>query len=370
MKPTVLILDDEVLARDWPYTAARLEDRLRQAATIRWAQPTETETLDWADVRAVALFAGNLSAAVLDRARQLQAVGGITDALGPACFDQLTARGIPFIDATRAWAPSVAECGFALALCALRRIPHWHARLGKGDCDWRYPYGQFCDDPHFINGELGTKTVGVVGLGQIGSRLASWSQAFGARVLAYDPFAPAERFAQARAVAAPLDEIIAVAEILFVAVPPTPSARRSISAARVRRLRRGAIVVTVTRADAIDTDALRARVLADELCWAADVYDREPLPADDPLLGRNNVVHIPHIAGRTRDANLRLADCLADDFLRIFKGEPPQAVLTPRAVSIRTKRRRLAVRHPGAEEEKICAKRDRRNRWLCETLTP
>jgi len=48
MKPTVLILDDEVLARDWPYTAARLEDRLRQAATIRWAQPTETETLDWA----------------------------------------------------------------------------------------------------------------------------------------------------------------------------------------------------------------------------------------------------------------------------------------------------------------------------------
>jgi len=95
-------------------------------------------------------------------------------------------------------------------------------------------------------------------------------------------------------------------------------------------------VVTITRTDAIDTEALRTRVLDDELVWAADVFDREPLPADDPLLGRDNVVHIPHIAGRTRDANIRLADILADDFLRVLKGEAPKAVLSPAAVAVRT----------------------------------
>ncbi|MEJ7664498.1 MAG: NAD(P)-dependent oxidoreductase [Hymenobacter sp.] len=66
--------------------------------------------------------------------------------------------------------------------------------------------------------------------------------------------------------------------------------------------------------------ALRQRVLADELALALDVYDVEPLPPDDPLRGRPNVVHTPHIAGRTRDANLRTADLIADDFARVLAG--------------------------------------------------
>lgn len=336
MKPIVVIQDHEVLPRHWPYTADRLVERLRDHFDIRWIAPEEAARMDWTGVRALALFEGALTEALLDRARELQVVGGITDARGPAGFALLVARRIPFVDATRAWAPSVAECGLALALCALRRIPQWHMRLIRRDFDWVYPYGQFCDDPRFINGDLGTKTVGVVGLGQIGSRLAAWSHALGARVLAYDPYAPPGRFDDAHATPAAIDELVSAAEVLFVAVPPTPSAVRLISADRVRRLRRGAIVVTITRTDAIDTEALRTRVLDDELVWAADVFDREPLPADDPLLGRDNVVHIPHIAGRTRDANIRLADILADDFLRVLKGEAPKAVLSPAAVAVRT----------------------------------
>ena len=295
-----------------------------------------TATLDWSNVRAVALFAGKLTDAILDRARRLQVVGGITDAQGPACFAQLTARQIPFVDATRAWAPSVAECGFALALNALRQIPQWHHRLIAREVDWNFPHSQFCDDPNFVNGDLGTKTVGVLGLGQIGGRLGAWSHHFGSRVLAHDPFAPRERFTEAHAESVSLDQMIDESEVLFIAVPPTPSATKLISASHIHRLRTGGVVVTVTRTAALDTAALRARVLANELFWAADVYDREPLPADDPLLGRANVVHTPHIAGRTRDANRRLADCLADDFLRVFAGQPPLAALTPRAVSIRT----------------------------------
>ena len=75
---------------------------------------------------------------------------------------------------------------------------------------------------------------------------------------------------------------------------------------------------------------------AEELAGAFDVYDVEPLSPDDPLRGRANVVHTPHIDGRTRDANLRVADVIADDFARILRGEAPQAALTREAMRVRT----------------------------------
>lgn len=333
----ILIADNGSLEWAWPYTRERFEEQLRPVARIAHLDlRRETiESADWPNIDAVALFAGDLNESILDRAPRLRAVGGITDAMGPGCFALLAARGIPFIDATAAWAPSVAECGFGLMLSALRRLPHWHARLRDGSFDWNFPFVQFCDDPDFVNGELGTKIVGVVGLGQIGSRIAQWSAAFGARVIAYDPFAPDTRFADSKASRRDIDTLVAESEILVIAVPPTPSAQNLINAQRVQQLRRGAIVVTITRTDAIETTALRRRVLASELFWAADVFDVEPLPPGDPILNRANLVHVPHIAGRTRDANHRLADILADDFRRVLADDPPRFALTPEAVRIR-----------------------------------
>ena len=81
---------------------------------------------------------------------------------------------------------------------------------------------------------------------------------------------------------------------------------------------------------------MRTRVLANEIFWTTDVYDTESLPPNDPILGRDNVVHLPHIAGRTRDSNIRLADILTDDFIRVFTGDAPQHALTPEAVRVRT----------------------------------
>jgi phosphoglycerate dehydrogenase-like enzyme len=73
----------------------------------------------------------------------------------------------------------------------------------------------------------------------------------------------------------------------------------------------------VTRARICDTEAIRRRVLADELALAADVFDVEPLPLNDPLLGRHNVVHTPHNAGRTKEANFSYVKALADQFLPV-----------------------------------------------------
>jgi phosphoglycerate dehydrogenase-like enzyme len=96
------------------------------------------------------------------------------------------------------------------------------------------------------------------------------------------------------------------------------------------------LVVVITRAHAVDMEALRERIVKDELAGAFDVYDNEPVPVDDELRNRDNVVHTPHIAGRTIDANLRVADMTVDDFVRVLKGETPIGALTPKAVEVRT----------------------------------
>lgn len=240
----------------------------------------------------------------------------------------------------------MAEVALCLALSALRRVPQWHAQLTGDAPSFRYEAGQYCDATGFSNGELGTKRVGVVGLGQIGGRVARWCAALGAdaatgaelagEVMGYDPFLPPAMAEGWGVRPVSMEELVERAEVVFVTVPPTPSAHHLLSRERLYRLERGALVVIVTRAHAVDMMALRERVLADELCAALDVYDVEPLPVDDPLRGRANVVHTPHIAGRTRDANLRTADLLADDFARVLRGEAPLNPLTPAAVAART----------------------------------
>jgi phosphoglycerate dehydrogenase-like enzyme len=334
-RPVVLLTDDGQLTDTWPFVRERFERRLAEVFEVHYADVRERSLADreLADVQAIAWFGGELTTDVVAQAPNLRMVGGIVDGLRPPAWPELAARGIPFVDVTRAWAPSVAECALALALGALRRIPQHHRELAEGRETWLGV--QFTDDPAFVNGDLGTKQVGVVGMGQIGGRIAGWCTALGSSVQGYDPYAPAERFATTGARRVDLDDLCAAAEVLFVAVPPTPSAIGMIDADLVASLAPGTIVVTISRAAAIDCDALRRRVLDGSLAWAADVFDVEPLPPDDPLRGRANVVHVPHIAGRTRDTNHRVADLLAEDVLAVFAGREPACVLTESAATLR-----------------------------------
>jgi phosphoglycerate dehydrogenase-like enzyme len=97
-------------------------------------------------------------------------------------------------------------------------------------------------------------------------------------------------------------------------LPLTETTEGLITRRHVEALPRGCLVVLATRAGICDVAAIRERVLADELSLAADVFDVEPLPLDDPLLGRHNVVHTPHLAGRTADANRLWAAQLIEQF--------------------------------------------------------
>lgn len=343
MSAQFLIARRPDLARVWPFVADRLVERLGPLGevTVCSAEPTTPlhEVADLRDVVGLAWFGGQVTEATIDAAPRLRMIGGVTDNAGFGLpIERLATREITLIDATRAWAPSVAEVALALALSALRRIPQWHGQVAAGEQLWNFPTQQFCDDPEFVNGDLGTKRVGVIGLGQIGRRVAQWCVALGANVVGYDPFLSPELIRSWGVQPMTMDDLVETAEVVFVLVPPTPSARHLLSRERIARLRKGALVVVATRAHAVEFAALRERILRNELAGAFDVYDVEPLPVDDPLRDRPNVVHTPHIAGRTRDANLRVADIIADDFARILKGEQPQAALRPDQIAVRVSR--------------------------------
>lgn len=229
------------------------------------------------------------------------------------------------------WAQSVSEFALALTICGLRRIPQTHHEMIASHSPWKYAHQreesglvsraeQFGDDAHFANGTVAGKRVRIVGAGNIASRYASFVHMLGADVAAWDPYASEPCFHRSGSRREfYLEELLQDADIFVPMVPLRDSTKGLITAEHIDALPRGCLVVLATRAKICDTDAIRKRVLRDEICLAADVFDVEPLPLNDPLLGRHNVVHTSHNAGRTADANRQWAEMLASHFQPIGK---------------------------------------------------
>ncbi len=248
--------------------------------------------------------------------------------LDPATLDKVRAQGI-IVYTQRSegfWGQSVAEFALALTLCALRQIPqNYHAMLTSHEPWTRYGAdrnqgpgtlgAQYSDDSRFTSGTIAGKRVRIVGAGNIGSRYASFVHMLGAEVAIWDPYAPDPGFHRAGARREyHLERLVMDAEIFVPMLPLKEDTRGVVTAAQIDALPRGCLVVQATRALICDMAALRRRLLADELALAADVFDAEPVALDDPLLGRHNVVHTPHLAGRTRDSNRQWAAELQAQF--------------------------------------------------------
>lgn len=318
----------------WPFAADHFAELWREEGPAEFTRlaPDDTrsvgEVLDSPEtVTRLVILGVPLTAACLDRLSNLREVVSTTR-LPEGSEETLKARGIRRIThgSEGFWGQSVAEFGLALTLAALRRIPQTHHTILTDLSPWDYnppnhigtPGArgqQYGDDSDFTNGTLAGKRVRIVGAGNIASRYAAFCHCIGAEVAAWDPFATEIAFHRTGARREHhLDRLVTDAEVFAPMVPLTDSTKGIVTADHINALPKGCLVVLVTRAKVCDMDALRRRVLADELALAADVFDIEPLPLDDPLLGRRNVVHTPHNAGRTQDANRAWAKMLADRF--------------------------------------------------------
>lgn len=272
---------------------------------------------------------------------------GWSEAKRVPILEALQARGVRLVrhQSEGFWGQSVSEFGFALTLSALRRIPQLHRAMLTDPSVWEYTPAsgigrpssrgqQYGDDSRFTNGTLEGKRVRIVGAGNIASRYASFCNFFGSDVAAWDPFASEPCFHRSGARRERfLDRLVRDAEIFAPMVPLTDKTEGLVTAAHIDALPRGALVVLVTRAGICDMKAIRRRVLAGELSLAADVFDIEPLPLNDPLLGHPNVVHTPHNAGRTQQAGERWVEAFSSNSCRCERQPRSASIARPRAVS-------------------------------------
>lgn len=323
--------------RIWPYAADRLHQVLRamtEVSFVRLVEGTDATlsevVIDKAAVGRLISLGVPLTEADLDALPSIQeafvTVGyeehEVADLLASRNILHLTHRSEGF------WGQSVSEFALGLTIAALRRIPQTHTAILSGLDDWRHPLEQFSDDPAFTNGTIEGKRVRIVGAGNIASRYASFASMLGADVAAWDPYASEPAFHRAGARKEwHLEKLVADAEIFLPMVPLMPSTKGLVTADHIDALPVGCLVVLATRARICDMEAVRRRVLNDELALAADVFDIEPLPLDDPLLGRHNVVHTPHNAGRTKESNFRWAELLVEQFAEYDRNllDPPPA---------------------------------------------
>lgn len=303
--------------RIWPYAADHLRDLLVPVAEVEFERLADGQPVTGSATAERLFWLGApLSGDQLDRypaVREAYSTEGYrSSSAAAALFEQ---RGIRRLDhgSEGYWGESVSEFALGLTIGALRRIPQSHHAMLSDPAAWKYSFEQFNDDPNFANGTVQGKRVRIVGAGNIASRYASFVHMLGADVAAWDPYAgePAFHRAGSRRIHS-LARLAGDAEIFAPMVPLTPSTEGLVTAEIIRSLPTGCLVVLVTRATVCDVPELRRRVLADELSLAADVFDVEPLPFDDPLLGRGNVVHTPHNAGRTMEANRAWAQLLFD----------------------------------------------------------
>ena len=256
-----------------------------------------------------------VSAADIEAAPRLRLIQKIGVGVNTIDLEAARARGISVCNMPGTNTPAVAEMTLALMLSALRQLPAFGraTREGKG---WRM-------DSALQDrlGEIGGRTVGLVGFGAVPRALAPVLKALGARILytAREPKPEAEGLAERR----PLSALLEESDIVSLHVPETPETVGMIDSAALGRMKPGAILVNTARGSLVDEAAL-AEALAGGRLGAAglDVFAREPVPPDNPLLRLDNVALAPHVAWLTMDTVERSLDVALDNCRRLDAGEP------------------------------------------------
>jgi len=219
------------------------------------------------------------------------------------------------------WGPSkdtTCELTWALVLAATRRLePHFRLMRDRG---WR--------DGGPLGSLLAGERLGLIGLGEIGGRVARIGHAFGMNVVTWSPHMTAERAAARQAAAVPLDELLATSKVVSLHLVPSAGTRHLLSAGRLASMRSDALLVNTARSALVDMVALVQALDSGRPAMAAlDVFDDEPLPADHPLRRLPNVVLTPHLGFVAQPVFEQFASGVVECLTAWLRGAPLPRVL-------------------------------------------
>jgi len=261
--------------------------------------------------------ATRVDAEVLEAGRNLKVVGRAGIGLDNVDVAAATRLGVLVVNAPQSNVISAAEHTVALVLAQARNIPQAHARLREGH--W--------ERSRFQGSELYGKTLGIVGLGRVGALVAQRLNAFGMRLLAYDPYVSRDRAAQMGVELASLAEVLARADVVTIHLPKTPETTGLIGDRELAAMKPGARLVNTARGGIVDELALAKAVDAGHLAGAAlDVFVEEPT-TQSPLFEVDDVVVTPHLGASTAEAQDKAGLVIAEQVILALSGQfAPNAV--------------------------------------------
>lgn len=238
--------------------------------------------------------------------------------------DACTRAGIAVVNQAGGNAEGVAEHALGMMLALIKRMPETHIAMSAGAIREREA---------FMGREIAGRTVGIVGLGHVGSRTAQLLKAFGCRVLAFDPYLDADTCAARGAKQVALSQLLEESDIVSIHCPLNAETAGMFGAQEYAAMPEGAILINTARGGIPDEMALFDALESGHLGGAGlDAWEREPPPADHPLLAHPRVIATVHTGGVTHESRARVAAMAGEAFVAAAAGELPPRIVNPEVV--------------------------------------
>ena len=287
----------------------------KQAEVIRWDDPRAKNWHEDAD--GLMVRGKKVAAEDMARAKKLRVISKQGVGLDNIDLEAAKAHGIAVCRTPGVNSEAVAEMALSLGLSVVRRVTEFDRMTRAAGKVQR---------ANFLGYESWQKTVGIVGMGNIGTLVArKWRGAFDAKIIGYDPYVPANRWSELpHKRAASLEEMLPQVDILSLHLPLTPESRNLIDAAKLTLMKPTAIVVNTSRGGIVNEAALYQAISSGKLFGAGfDVFEVEPPTSDHPLMSLPTFVGTPHAAAGTVETQARSSMLAASQLLEALAGGQP-----------------------------------------------
>lgn len=254
---------------------------------------------------------------VIERAEKLKIIARAGVGVDNVDVQAATERGVMVVNAPESTSITVAEHTMGLMLALSRKISIADSSVKDGK--W--------EKSNFMGIELNGKTLGVIGMGRIGSQVVTRSKAFGMDTLVYDPYITEKSASELGVTVVDLDTLIKESDVMTIHVPLTPETKHLIAKQQFEMMKENAFIINCARGGIINEDDLFEALSTNKIRGAGlDVFEVEP-PKDSPLFQLDNVVLTPHIAASTSEAQRDAAIIVANEIKKVFEGGAPKNVI-------------------------------------------
>lgn len=324
-----------VVRFDFPYDRAMAERLAREPdIELRTCKREGADARGWADLSEAHVYVISsakdelprqwfATAELLKRCPRLLCVSTSGAGYDTVDVEACSKAGIIVVNQAGMNAGAVAEHTVGMMLSLSKRI---------SECDRRLRRERGFAREDVMGRDIAGKTLGIVGIGHVGTRVTRLAAAFGMNVIAYDPYVAADEIARRGAHAVTFDELLAQSDFVSIHCPRTKETLNMIDARALDRMKRGAMFITTARGGIHDEAALFAALQSGHIAGAGlDVWEKEPPALDHPLLTLDNVIASYHTAGVTREARGHMAGQAAEQIVGLLKGGQPPRLLNPDA---------------------------------------